>query len=371
MSLNPKDAAWMAEARDIIRAADRAHPLRIRGHGSKDFFGMPPDAHATVLSTIEHAGVVDYDPTELVVVVRCGTPISDLESLLAGARQMLAFEPPRWGGRGTVGGMMASGLSGPRRASSGAARDFILGMTVLDGAGTPLRYGGTVMKNVAGYDLSRLHTGALGTLGVIVDVSLKVLPVPPSEATLRFDVDAPQALAWMNAWAGQPLPISASSWWDGTLTVRLSGALAAVDAARRRLGGEVIQSADEAAAFWTSLRDQSHGFFHPDAADPEDALWRLSLPSVAAHVETDDPQWIEWGGAQRWVRGRNMSERMREAARQRGGHATLFRCASDETRRAEGAFAELSPAIMKIHQRLKQELDAGGIFNPGRMFAGL
>lgn len=371
MTTSAADAAWIHQARDLIRGADATHPLCIRGHGSKDFLGLPQQGDATVLSTLEHTGVVDYDPTELVVVARCGTPITEIESLLDGSGQMLAFEPPRFGGRGTVGGMIASGLSGPRRATAGAARDFILGMTVLDAAGTPLRYGGTVMKNVAGYDLSRLHTGALGTLGVIVDVSIKVLPKPPAEATLRFSVDSAKAIDWMNAWAGQPLPISASSWRDQVLTVRLSGAIAAVDAARRRMGGEVLENTDEASGFWTALRDQTDRFFHPDSADPGDGLWRLSLPSVASDLAIDDPQWIEWGGALRWVRSRAPADRMRSLARQCGGHATLFRCHDDNMRRAEGVFAELPPAVMKIHQRLKHELDASGIFNPGRMFAGL
>jgi len=363
---------WLAKTADTIRQARaKRSPLVIRGHGSKDFYGQPPLNSATVLSTAEHSGVVDYDPTELVVVVKSGTPITELESVLAASQQMLAFEPPRFGGKGTVGGMMATGLSGPRRMSAGAAKDFVLGMTVLDEQATPMRYGGTVMKNVAGYDLSRLHTGAMGTLGVMVDVSLKVLPLPPAQATISFEVSAAQSIEWVNAWGGQPLPISSTSWHDGVLMVRLAGAVAAANSAIEKLGGQVVPQA-QADAFWCGLRDQTHEFFAAGPSGSDEHLWRLSLPSTTPHLlALNEPQWIEWGGALRWVRTNAGAERLRALAREHGGHATLFRAADDAARSEIGAFTQVSPALMKIHQRLKQELDSHSIFNPGRLYAGL
>lgn len=367
-----QSADWLAKAADLIHQA-RANKtaLAIRGHGSKDFYGQPRLNSATVLSTVDHSGVVDYDPTELVVVVKSGTPIVELESVLAASQQMLAFEPPRFGGKGTVGGMMATGLSGPRRMSAGAVKDFVLGMTVLDEQATPMRYGGTVMKNVAGYDLSRLHTGAMGTLGLIVDVSIKVLPLPPAQATISFEVSAAQSIEWVNAWGGQPLPISATSWHDGVLMVRLAGAVAAVNSAIEKLGGQVVPQA-QADAFWRALRDHDHGFFSAGSSGSGEHLWRLSLPSTTPHLaELDAPQWIEWGGALRWLNTNASAERIRALARQHGGHATLFRAASDSARAEIGAFTQVSPALMKIHQRLKQELDSHGIFNPGRLYSGL
>jgi glycolate oxidase FAD binding subunit len=363
---------WLVFAQDTIRQARATKtPLVIRGHGSKDFYGQPSPSSATILSTTDHAGVVDYDPTELVVVVKSGTPITALESVLAASQQMLAFEPPRFGGQGTVGGMMATGLSGPRRLSAGAAKDFVLGMTVLDDQATPMRYGGTVMKNVAGYDLSRLHTGAFGTLGLIVDVSLKVLPLPPAQATICFDVSAEKAITLVNTWGGQPLPISATSWWNGQLMVRLAGAVAAVNSAKERLGGSGVPN-DQADVYWQRLRDHADPFFALDTSVRDCHLWRLSLPSVTPHLsEFDDPQWIEWGGALRWIKTNASPDRIREVARQHGGHATLFRAAASAARADMGAFTPVSPAIMKIHQRLKQELDSHGIFNPGRLYPGL
>ncbi len=367
---------WIAQTAERIRAARSAQQaLSIVGHGSKGFYGQPTSQAPHVLETAAYAGVVDYDPTELVVVARCGTPIAELESVLAQSQQMLAFEPPRFEGRGTVGGMVATGLSGPRRAAAGAMKDFVLGMTVLDDQGTPLRYGGTVMKNVAGYDMSRLHTGALGTLGLIVDVSMKVLPMPPAEDTLLFDVDASTALEWVNAWAGQPIPITATSWQRedgrGRLHVRLSGAVAAVKSAKDKLGGTLL-SPDSAQTFWNALRDQRHAFFQLNADRPETHLWRLSLPSTTPDLPlVSASQWIEWSGALRWVKTDQPAEQIRALAREHGGHATLYQTVQPEARTRHGAFTPLSPALMKIHQRLKRELDAQNIFNPGRMFAEL
>jgi glycolate oxidase FAD binding subunit len=232
-------------------------PLRIRGGGSKDFYGGIPSGE--LLDTRNHAGIVNYEPTELVVTVRGGTLLADLESALAARRQCLACEPPHFGAA-TVGGAVATGLSGPRRAAVGSVRDFVLGVKLMDGEGRVHRFGGEVMKNVAGFDVSRLVAGSLGTLGLILEVSLKVLPVTPGDASLRFEMPQDKALEAMNRWAGQPLPLVASCWHDGILTLRLAGARAAVDAACVRLGGSVVAGA-EAAVFWQALREQTADFF--------------------------------------------------------------------------------------------------------------
>ena len=333
-------------------------PLRIRGGGSKDFYGGITSGE--LLDTRNHAGIVNYEPTELVVTVRGGTLLADLESALAARRQCLACEPPHFGAA-TVGGAVATGLSGPRRAAVGSVRDFVLGVKLMDGEGRVHRFGGEVMKNVAGFDVSRLVAGSLGTLGLILEVSLKVLPVTPGDASLRFEMPQDKALEAMNRWAGQPLPLVASCWHDGILTLRLAGARAAVDAACVRLGGSVVADA-EAAVFWQALREQTADFF--SATDDHGPLWRLSLPSVAPPLELPSATLIEWGGAQRWLRGDADAARMRELAARAGGHATLFRGGD----KSGGVFAPLPPALMEVHRRLKQSFDPYGVFNPGRLY---
>ncbi|MES2074496.1 MAG: glycolate oxidase subunit GlcE [Pseudomonadota bacterium] len=342
-----------------VRGATAAKtPLRIRGGGTKDWYGNAPVG--AVLDTRAYGGVVAYEPTELVVTARCGTPLAEIEALLAQQQQMLAFEPPRHGAGSTIGGVVASALSGPRRASAGALRDFMLGAVLMDGRGEVLRFGGQVMKNVAGYDVSRLLAGSLGTLGLIMEVSLKVLPLPVREASLRFEMGEIEALAKLNDWAGQALPISASCWHRGVLSLRLSGAGAAVEAAQRKLGGAALPEA-EAEAFWSSLRDQRHGFF--DCA----SLWRLSLPPQASAMVLSGEQLIEWGGAQRWLAAdadAGRAAQIRANAAAAGGHATLFRAAD----KSVGAFHPMAPAVARVNQRLCREFDPAGIFNPGRMY---
>jgi len=329
-------------------------PLRLRGGGSKDWYGQA--LQGEVLDTRAYAGVVDYEPTELVITARCGTPLAEIEALLAERGQMLAFEPPRYDAASTIGGVAAAGLSGPRRAAVGALRDFVLGAKLMDAKGEVLNFGGQVMKNVAGYDVSRLLAGSLGTLGLITEVSLKVLPQPVREETIRFELDEIAALRAVNEWAGQPLPVSATCWQRGVLTVRLSGADAAVKFALAQLGGERVS---DAAAFWDSLRDQTHDFF----AAPE--LWRLSLPPVASALILGGEQLIEWGGAQRWLHAApSAAADIRRSVAAAGGHATLFR-AQDKS---AGAFHPLAPAVARIHERLKANFDPAGIFNPGRMY---
>ncbi|MES2743551.1 MAG: glycolate oxidase subunit GlcE [Pseudomonadota bacterium] len=352
--------------RQILSAGAAGTPLRLRGGGSKDWYGQAPDGQ--VLDTRPYAGIVDYEPTELVITARCGTALAEIEAALAQREQMLAFEPPHFGRGATVGGMLACALSGPRRASAGAVRDFVLGAGLMDGHGQVLRFGGQVMKNVAGYDVSRLLAGSLGTLGLILEVSLKVLPLPPREISLRFALDEIAALRLLNQWAGQPLPVSASCWHDGQLTVRLSGARAAVEAARRALGGEELA---DGASFWHAVREQRHAFF-AGRYNGGESIWRLSVPSNASAIILGGSQLIEWGGAQRWLRvdgagqeeGAALAGTIRRGAAAAGGHATLFRGGDKRL----GVFHPMAPALAAVQRRLQRGFDPAGIFNPGRMY---
>jgi glycolate oxidase FAD binding subunit len=348
----------MAERlRERIReAAGRAAPLRLRGAGSKDFYGGT--LRGEVLDTRAHAGIVDYEPTELVVTARCGTPLAELEGALAAQGQMLAFEPPHFGSGATLGGCVAAGLSGPRRAAAGALRDFVLGARLIDGRARELAFGGRVMKNVAGYDVSRLLAGSLGTLGLILEVSFKVLPRPAAEHTLRLELPQHKALESLNRWAGAPLPVSASAWRDGELWVRLSGAERVVRAAALKLGGDALEGA-HAGRFWSGIREQTDPWFAGDVP-----LWRLSLPSAAAPLELAGAPLIEWGGALRWLRSRADAATVRAAAAAAGGHATLFRGGD----KAAGVFAPLAPALARLHRELKAAFDPAGVLNPGRLY---
>jgi len=342
-------------AETIRAAATGGKRLRLRGGGTKDFYGQALEGE--VLDTRSYAGVVAYDPTELVITVRGGTPLAEVERTLADKRQMLAFEPPHFGAA-TIGGAVAAGLSGPRRAAAGALRDFVLGVRIMDGRGEDLTFGGRVMKNVAGYDVSRVMAGALGTLGVILEVSLKVLPVPVAEATLKFEMPADRAIEAMNRWAGKPLPISATAYTDGDLGVRLSGAAAAVKAACETLGGQRVADA-EATRFWTGTREQTDPFFGGD-----EPLWRLSVPSTTAPLAIEGRELIEWGGALRWLKSRAEVRTIRDAAARAGGHATLFRGGD----KSAGVFHPLAPALAGIHKRLKAEFDPHGVLNRGRLY---
>ncbi len=350
----------------VKSAVEAARTLDIRGGNTKAFYGEP--ARGEVLDTTPLAGISSYEPTELVVTARCGTGLAELESALAERGQCLAFEPPHFGPGGTVGGMVAAGLSGPSRAAVGSVRDFVLGASLLNGRGEVLSFGGQVMKNVAGYDVSRLLAGSMGTLGVILEVSLKVLPVAPASATLRFELDEASAIRRMNEWAGQPWPINASAWWNGMLVIRLRGALAAVNAAIAKLGGELIE-AEVGTQFWQGLRHHSDEFFEHavEAVKGGAALWRLSLPSTTPPLALHGETLIEWGGAQRWVVTPQSAASLREIVQKVGGHATLFRARD----KSAGVFAPLAPALMRIHAELKTSFDPAGVFNPGRLYPGL
>lgn len=343
-----------------IRAAGTGNPLCIRGAGSKDFYGNAP--RGDILDTRGHRGIVAYEPTELVVTAKCGTPLAEIESVLAEKGQCLPFEPPRLAADSTIGGVVAAGLSGPRRASAGSVRDYVLGVKLLDGSARELNFGGQVMKNVAGYDVSRLIAGSLGTLGVMLEVSLKVQPQSVAAVSLRFGMSQAEALDRLNRWRGQPLPIVASAWADGALTLRLAGARAAVEAAQEKLGGEKVGA--DGTAFWDGLRDQALPFF--SAA----TLWRVSLPATAPALDLPGEQIVEWGGAQRWLQSDAPAETVRAAAAANGGSATLYRALAELKDRV-GAFPPLPAPLLALHRNLKAAFDPRGIFNPGRLYEEL
>ena len=363
-------------------AAAHQTPLRIRGGGSKDFHGGVP-LQGEELDTRAYCGIVSYEPSELVVTARAGTPLAEVEALLAEHGQCLAFEPPHFSPSTTVGGMVAAGLSGPARASVGAVRDFVLGVQLVNGRAEHLTFGGQVMKNVAGYDVSRLMVGAWGTLGLLTQVSLKVLPLAPAEATLRFVCTQAEALRRLNAWGGKPLPLNASCWTpipssdtDGHLDVRLRGAVAAVEAACKTMGGERLDNANMA-EHWSACREQRSAWFAArtpsESAAPDLDLWRLSVPDTAPVLSLPEgvaPPLVEWHGALRWVQApRAHAEALYEKALLAGGSASLFIAGSAGELRASGCFAVNSAALGAIHQRLRQAFDPAGIFNPARASA--
>ena len=369
LTIPPMDPAVAPLIERIRAAAAGGTGLRIRGGGSKDFYGEPTQGE--LLETTGLTGITSYEPSELVVTVRAGTPLAELEALLASRNQCLPFEPPHFGPGATVGGMIAAGLAGPARASVGSVRDYVLGVTMLNGRGELLTFGGQVMKNVAGYDVSRLIAGSLGTLGLIVEASLKVLPQAPAEATLKFSMSQAEALRQLNLWGGQPLPLNASCWVEdagvGTLFLRLRGAVAAVDAACRKLGGERQDNA-LVASDWNLCREQQLPWFKERG---ERDLWRLSVPQTAPVLDLPEPPLVEWHGGERWVRVKpGQGERLRQTASAVGGHATLF-IAADPKTGTPGRFQPLAPVLLRIHRELKREFDPAGIFNRGRLYPDL
>lgn len=366
MSFPPHETP--SELIDRVHAAAAARvPLHIAGGRTKAFLGE--SVAGEPLATTGWSGIVSYEPTELVVTVRAGTPLAELEALLAERGQCFPFEPPHFGPGGTVGGMVAAGLAGPARASVGAVRDFVLGARFINGRGELLTFGGQVMKNVAGYDVSRVLAGSMGTLGVITEVSLKVLPVAPAEATLVFPLGQHDALEQLHRWGGQPLPINASRWEAPQgLTLRLRGAVAAVEAACERMAreaGGTRLDPTQASRHWADCRDQRLPFFQTPAA--ELCLWRLSVPQTAPVLDLPWAPLIEWQGAQRWLWApAGAAGQIRAATAAVNGHATLFRAGADG---APGVprFDQVSPAIATITQRLRAEFDPAGLFTPGRM----
>lgn len=358
--------------------------LRIRGGGSKDFYGNALGEFA-VLDTRAHSGIASYEPSELVVTVRAGTPLAELEATLLEKNQYLPFEPPSFSSGGTVGGMVASGLSGAARASVGSVRDHVLGIQIANGAGEILNFGGTVMKNVAGYDVSRLLTGSMGTLALVTEVSLKVLPIPVADATLMCQIGQAAALKLMNQWRALPLPINSTAWVrDDTaspvadyLFVRLRGAKAAVNSATTLIqqgvetagGLASLMDATAAAEDWRTTNNHQKPFFAKAPAD-DLCLWRLSIAATTPALDVPHSQYIEWQGAQRWLWARAAEGAALQAtAHTAGGHATLFKSsqALSETDKASPIFQPLAPVLAKINQGLREQLDPHQVFNTGRI----
>jgi len=338
---------------EVAHAFERGTPLAIRGGNSKALLGRPVEGMP--IDTRSHRGVVGYDPTELVITARAGTPLAELNAALDAAGQMLPCEPPAFGAA-TVGGMVAAGLAGPRRPWSGSVRDFVLGCRVITGHAKHLRFGGEVMKNVAGYDVSRLLAGSFGCLGLITEVSLKVLPKPRASGSLTLDLDAGEALRELTAWRREALPVSGACHVDGRLHVRLEGGAGSVASARDRIGGDELDP-----RFWDALREHRLGFFD----DPR-ALWRLSLPNASPLVPLPGDTLLDWAGAQRWLKSNAPAATIRQIAHAAGGHATCF------TPHAHAEpFTPLPAALLRFHRQLKQQLDPRGLFNPGRLYAGL
>ena len=336
----------------IREAAAHQTRLAIRGGGSKQFYGNATEA--ATLEIGDYAGIVDYQPRELTLTARAGTRLEVIEALLANNNQMLPFEPPHFASGATLGGCVATGLSGPRRPYAGAVRDAVLGVKLMDGRAQVLRFGGQVIKNVAGYDVSRLQVGAMGTLGLLLEVTVKVLPLPECEHTLMLEMPADKAVETMNQWAASPLPLSGTVWRAGHLYVRLSGTESAVAAATRNIGGEPIP---DGPGFWQSLREQTM----PDFA--QRPLWRLSLPPTAKVMTAPGQPVIEWGGGVRWYASDMAADTLRVLARQAGGHATLFRSHEPVTQ----AFTPLSAPLAALHRRIRLALDPHGVFDTGRL----
>ena len=363
-------------AAQVRKAFDEVTPLYITGGGTKTLEARPVTGKP--LSALEHHGIIEHAPSELVITARAGTSLNEIETRLAESGQMLAFEPPHLdahiNGQATIGGTLSCGLSGPRRPYTGAARDFVLGARIINGRGEILKFGGQVMKNVAGYDISRLMVGAQGTLGVLLDVSLKVLPAPERESTLCLEMSEQRAIQTMNLWAGKSVPLSAACYvpqennqqQEGQLWLRLSGVESAIKAAALKIGGEDIH---EGRQFWNGLRERKLEFFEQavsEQVDPEQVnqLWRLSLPPASAVLNLTGSCLIDWGGAQRWLKTQASIDEVQAAATKQGGHATLYQ--------PEGAQLQpLSSGLHALHKRLKETFDPKNILNPGRLYENI
>lgn len=335
--------------------------LQLCGSGSKNFYG--PQAQGQVLDLRANQGVVEYEPSELVMVVKGGTRLSDVEALLAERNQFLAFEPPHFGPDATIAGCIAAGLSGPRRATAGGLKDFVLGVKIIDGLGQHLSFGGQVMKNVAGYDVSRVIAGSFGSLGVIDELSIKVLPIPERTVTLQLDFPQDKALDLFNTLGGQPVAISATAWLQGKAYIRLSGAPEALLAGQNRIGGLALSETD-AQQFWAQLREQQHDWFQRKEAGH---LWRLSVPSTTPVLDSQADVLVEWGGSLRWMFSTASEDQVREHVKKVGGTANVFRAQGAVT----SAFHPLPEPMLRLQQRLKKAFDPAGVLNPGRLYTGV
>jgi len=346
----------IAQVRDAVEAKET---LAISAGCSKTFMGRQIETDRTI-DVSGHTGIVSYQPVELVMTARAGTTLAEIESALAENNQMLACEPPRFGGRATLGGTLATNVSGPGRPWYGSIRDHVLGVTLINGESEQLRFGGQVMKNVAGYDLSRLQAGAMGGLGLMTEISLKVLPKPATTRTLKFTMDQAEAIQRMNSMSGQPKPITAAYWSSGELYVRLAGAASAVDATAKSWGGEELAS-DVALALWSDLQDQQLAIFNADK------VWRFSMKSSADVLPIEGDSLINWGGAERWYVGDHSFDRMVALAEGAGGQVSLYRGGD----RTDEVLHPVNPSIQSLQQRIKASVDPQGVFNPGRAFGWL
>ncbi len=343
----------------ILEARDAGKKLNIVGGGTKQFMGREADSKADTLDLSKHTGIVEYHPVELIMTVRAGTKIADIEKALDKEGQCLHFEPPVFGKGSTIGGTLACNLSGPARPWSGSVRDQVLGIRLLNGKGEHLRFGGQVMKNVAGYDTSRLQAGAMGTLGAITEISLKVMPKPAMTVTLVEDMPQSDVIRYMNQRAGESKPITGAAWVDGKVYLRLSGAKSAVEATAEKWSGEVMENGDD---FWHQLRHMTHDFFKGD-----EPLWRFSIGSTAPNPELDGPMLIDWAGSQRWYRGEADAAKLESMAQQAGGQVSLFRGGD----RTNDVMHYQPQALQAIQTRLKESFDPDGLFNPGRLYSWL
>lgn len=339
-------------ASQVTAASQTQSPLKIIAGRSKTFYGNAVQGEQLDIS--RHSGIIEYQPSELVITARSGTKLTDIEQTLADNNQMLAFEPPMHNNDASYGGAIATGLSGPRRAFTGATRDFVLGTRIINGKGEILQFGGQVMKNVAGYDASRLMAGAQGTLGVLLDISVKVLPKPEQETTLQHDCNESAARELLSNWIQRGLPVSASCHINNTLYIRLSNTENCVQSACKSIGGDVCDD-----SIWQAIRNQTHDFFK------QAQLWRVSIPSASASIASSGPQLHEWAGALRWI----VSDKpLYDIAKNFGGHATRYTLHDENI---TDCFQPLSPGIMALHKRLKHAFDPMHILNPGRLYTTL
>ena len=345
-------------AQQVAEAAEAGTAVCIRGAGTRGFLGRPVDGQT--LDVSGHRGIVNYEPTELVMTARAGTPLDELEATLTEQGQMMPFEPPRFATGATLGGAIATGLSGPRRPWAGAARDLVLGTRLINGRGEHIRFGGEVMKNVAGYDVSRVVTGSHGTLGVLTEVSMKVLPLPEAEEAIRLDQDETRGFATVEEAYRAGVPVSGAAHDGDQLYLRLSGTRLAVDAGLKHLGGE---RDDDPRTFWNALRDHTLSFFTADGPP----LWRLSLPLLAGAPDLPGTRLADWAGQQQWIRSDASPQTVFTEAKRLGGHATLFRGGSGNGE----IFQPLEPGVRHLHEQLKVAFDPKAILNPGRMYPGL
>lgn len=342
----------------IARVKQASHDgtaLQIIGGGSKQFMGR--ESIGDPISLSEHRGIISYEPIELVLTARAGTPLHEIKDALAEQNQCLAFEPPTFNGQATLGGTLACHLSGPARPWSGSIRDHVLGVRLINGRSEALRFGGQVMKNVAGYDVSRMQAGAMGTLGIITEVSLKVMPKPAATVTIKQEMDAATAIENMNRLSGQSKPLTGACWFNNHLYLRLAGARSAVDSTVSQWQGAALDDSD---AFWSTLREQQLDYFL-DAT----SLWRFSVKSSATHMLPDEDWLIDWGGAQRWLRGDFATGKLEALAEAAGGQVSLYRGGD----RSQEVFHTQPEALQKIHQRLKHAFDPNGVFNPNRLYS--